>query len=113
MQNNRAVGNSQAGRQLVNSTELPGHDHATTVISKVSHRVSGILPSKQTVEEEVLQRTNTPETPDDDKISMTRVMLKSIMTKALEDQINLADATDGNKTFQTMNSFNNGKRYKK
>ncbi len=35
----------------------------------------------------------TPKTPDEDKVSMTRVMLTGLMTKALEDQKNLADAT--------------------
>ncbi len=62
-------------------------------MSKISHCVSEILPETQSVEEEVVQRTEKPETLDDDKVSMTRVIFKSIMTKALEDQKNLADAT--------------------
>ncbi len=32
-------------------------------------------------------------TPDDDKASVTRVIFKSIMTKALKEQKNLADVT--------------------
>ncbi len=92
-QNIRAESSSKAGGQLANSTELPGHDHATTVMSKISCCVSEILPPTHIDEEEVVQRTETPETTDDDKVSMTRVMFKSIMTKAIEDQKTLANAT--------------------
>ncbi len=42
--NVRTDGSSRAGPQLANSTELPGHDHVTTVMLNVSHRVSEILP---------------------------------------------------------------------
>ncbi len=81
---NRADCISRTGQQLVNSTELPGHDNMTTVMSKVSCCVSEILP--QPHEEEVIQISDTPETPDEDKGSMTRVMFKNIMTKALVNQ---------------------------
>ncbi len=57
--------------------------------SKVSRRVSEILPHSH--EEEVIQRSETPETPDEDKVLMTRVMFKNIMAKSLEDRKNLAD----------------------
>ncbi len=42
--NIRADGSSRTGRQLVNNTELLGHDHTTTVMSTVSCCVSEILP---------------------------------------------------------------------
>ncbi len=73
--------------------ELPGHDHTTTEMSKVSRCLSEILPQPHDDEEEVIQRSETPETPDEDKVLMTRFMFKNIMAKALEDQKNLADVT--------------------
>ncbi len=60
---------------------------------KVTDYVSEILHHLQTVEEEELQRAEIPVTPDDNKVCMTRVMFKNIMSKALEDQTILADAT--------------------
>ncbi len=90
---NRVEDNPRAVRQQANSTELPGHDHATTIMSKVRHRMCEILPQPHENEEELRRRHETPETPDNDKVSMTRDMFTSIMTKALEDQKNLADAT--------------------
>ncbi len=39
--------------QQVNSTELPGHDHATTMMSKVRDRMSEILPQAHENEEEI------------------------------------------------------------
>ncbi len=77
----------------MNITELPGHDNAATVMPKVTHCVSEILHPIYPVEDEVVQRSETPVTPNDDKFTMTRVMFKSITTKALEDQKNLVDAT--------------------
>ncbi len=40
----------------------------------------------------MVQRSETPVTPDDDKVCMTRDMFKNIMAKTLEDQKCLADA---------------------
>ncbi len=54
-------------RHMVNSTELPGHDHASTIMSKVKHHVSEIYPQTHENEEEVRRRHKTPETPDDEK----------------------------------------------
>ncbi len=79
--------------------ELPSHDNAATVMLKVTHCLSKILHPLQTVEEEMVQRSETPVTPDDNNISMTRIMFKSIMTKTLEDQKNLADATSAEVAF--------------
>ncbi len=45
--------NFRTGRQMVNSTELPGHDHASTMMSKVKPRMSDILPQPHENEEEV------------------------------------------------------------
>ncbi len=81
----------RTGHQMGNSTELSGHDHAGTMMSKVKHRVSDILPQHHENEEEARQWYKTPETPDDEKISMTKSMFMSIMTKALEEQKILAD----------------------
>ncbi len=83
-------GISRTGRQQANSTELLGHDHATTVMSKVSRCVFEILPQD---EEEVIRGSETPETPEEEKVSMTRSMFKNIMAQALEDQKKLADVT--------------------
>ncbi len=66
-----------------NSTELPGDDNLHTMMSKVKHRVSDILPPPHENEEEARKRYDEPETPDDEKISMTRTMFKSMMAKAL------------------------------
>ncbi len=77
----------------MNSTELPGHDHATIMMSKVSCCVSEILPQPHEDEEKGIQGSETPETPEEDKVLMTRSMFKNIMAKALEDQRKLADVT--------------------
>ncbi len=63
--------NSRTGRQLAiaNSTELPGHDPATTVMPKVTYRMSEILPQPHDDEEELRQRQDTLETQVDDKVS--------------------------------------------
>ncbi len=84
---------SRTVHQLVNSTELPGHDHATIMMSKVSCCVSEILPQPHEDEEKGIQGSETPETPEEDKVLMTRSMFKNIMAKALEDQRKLADVT--------------------
>ncbi len=77
IQNQRALCNSRTDRQLANSTELPGHDNAANVMPKVTHCVSEILHLIQTVEQEVVQRSEVMVTPDDDKVCMTRVMFKT------------------------------------
>ncbi len=56
MQNHRELANTRAVRQQANSTELPGHDNAASVLPKVTHCVSEILHPIHTVEEEVVQR---------------------------------------------------------
>ncbi len=42
----------QTGHHMVNSAELPGHDHASTMMSKSKNRVSDILPHPHENEEE-------------------------------------------------------------
>ncbi len=79
------------GRQIANCTELPGHDHVHTMMSKVKHRVSEIYHHPHENEEDMRQRHEIPETPDDDKIVMTRTKFQNIMAKALDDQRILAD----------------------
>ncbi len=81
------------GRHMVNSTELPGHDNVHTMMLKVKHWVSDILPQPHENEEKARRRYDEPESLDDEKISMTRTMFKSIMAKALEEQKVLADET--------------------
>ncbi len=76
---------------MANSTELPGHDHVSTMMSKVKHHMSEIPHENN---EEIRWRYKTPGTPEEDKVSMTRVMFTSIITKALEDRKkNSADVT--------------------
>ncbi len=48
---------------------------------KVSHRVSKIIPLPHEDEEKALQGSEIPETPDEEKFSMTRSTFKDIMTK--------------------------------
>ncbi len=55
--------------------------------------MSQILPQTHENEEEARQRYNEPETPENEKISMTRTMFNSIMTKAIEEQKVIADET--------------------
>ncbi len=86
-------GSSRTGRQLANSTELPGHDLVTTMMSKVSRRISEILPQPHEDEEEVIRGSETPETLEEDKVSMTWSMFKNIMAKALKEQKKLTDVT--------------------
>ncbi len=62
------------------------------MISKVTHGVSEILHQPHDNEEDVRQRSEVPQTQDDDKVSMTRVMFKDIIAKAREEQKSLADA---------------------
>ncbi len=78
---------------MANSTELPGHHNLYTMMSNVKHQVSDILLQPHENEEEARRRYDEPETPSDEKISMTRTMFKSIMAKALEEQKVLADET--------------------
>ncbi len=49
---------------MASSTELPGHDHASTMMSKVKHRVSEIFHQLHENEEEVRRWQETPEDPD-------------------------------------------------
>ncbi len=73
-------------RHFANSTELPGHDHATTMMSKVKHHMSEIFPHPHEKEEEVRWRNETLETRDDENVTMTRSMFKSIMTNLLKNR---------------------------
>ncbi len=75
------------GHQLANSTELPSHDHASTMMSKVKHRVSDILAHPNANEDDVKQQCELPETPDDEDIHMTKSKFMSIITNALEEQM--------------------------
>ncbi len=75
--NPRNEDNFRTGRHMANSTELPGHDHAPTMMSKVRHHMSEI-PHEN--EEEIRWQLEIPETMDEDKVSMTRVMFTSLMT---------------------------------
>ncbi len=50
-------------------------------------------PQPHDDEEEIIQGSEKPETLEEDMVLMTRVMFKNIMSKALEDQQNLADVT--------------------
>ncbi len=84
--NPKDVENAGTGRQLAYSTELPGHDHVHTMMSKVKHRVSEIYHHPHENEDDIRRRHETLETPDDDKIVMTSTKFQSIMAKALEDQ---------------------------
>ncbi len=43
---------SRTSRHMANSTELPGHDHASTMMSKVKHRLSELFPQPHENEEE-------------------------------------------------------------
>ncbi len=61
----------------MNSTELPGHNNKATVMPKVTYYVSELLHPVQTVEEEVVQRSETQVTPDDDTVCMTMVMFNN------------------------------------
>ncbi len=89
--------------QNLNSTELPGHDNVHTMMLKVKHRVSDILPQSHENDEEARWRYDEPETPDDEKISITKTMFKSIMAKALEEQKVLADETSTQVTKVVIN----------
>ncbi len=55
--------------------------------------MSEIFPQAHENEKEARRQHETPEHPDDENISMTRSMFKSIIAKALEDQKLLADET--------------------
>ncbi len=70
----------RADRQMANSSELPGYDNVAAAMPKVTHGVSAIFHPLHSVEKEVMQTPETPVTPDDDKVIMTRVMFKDIMT---------------------------------
>ncbi len=64
---NRDNGNFRNGRHMANSTELPGHGHARSVMSKVSRRVSEIMPVSHEDEEEALQGSEIPVTLEEEK----------------------------------------------
>ncbi len=83
--------NTGTGHELANSTELPGHDLVHMIMSKVKRRVSEIYHHPNESEDNMRRRHETPETPDNDKIVMTKTKFQSIMAKALEDQRVLAD----------------------
>ncbi len=51
--NPRDKDKSRTSHNMANSTELPGHDHASTMMSKVKHQVSEIFPQPHENEEEV------------------------------------------------------------
>ncbi len=60
---------------------------------KVTRRGSEIHHPLRPVEEEVVVRSGILVTPPDNKVSMTRDMLRDIIAKAVEDQKRLAEAT--------------------
>ncbi len=62
-------------------------------MSKVSSRVSEILPQPHEDEEDALRGSDIPENPEEERVSMTRSKFKDVMAKALKEQKNLADAT--------------------
>ncbi len=61
-------------------------------MSKVSHRVSEIMPLPHEDDEEALKGSEIPETAEEEKFLITRSKFKDKMTKVLEDQKNLVDA---------------------
>ncbi len=67
------------GRQMANSTELPGHGHGATMMSKVQHRMSDITTNPIANEDNV-----PPETPVDDDMHITRSKFSSPVVQALE-----------------------------
>ncbi len=79
--------NALTGRQLANSTELPGHGHGATMISKVEHRMSNITTNLIANDDNVRNSYVPPETPDDDDMHITRSKFSSLVDQALEQQI--------------------------
>ncbi len=59
-------------RQLANSTELPGHGHGATMMSKVQHRMSDIITNPIANEDNVRNFYVPPKTPVDDDMHITR-----------------------------------------
>ncbi len=75
------------GCQLANSTELPGHGHGVTMMSKVQHRMSDITTNPIANEDNIRKFYIPPETPIDDDMHITRSKFSSLITQALEKQI--------------------------
>ncbi len=84
---------SLTGRQLVNSTELPGHSHGAMMMSKVQHRMSDITRNPIANEDNVKNFYVPPETPEDDDMHMTRSKFSSLVAQALEQQIVIDNQT--------------------
>ncbi len=51
--NYRSESNPRTSHQLENSTEFPGHDYIASMLSKVCHRMSDILPHPHENDEEI------------------------------------------------------------
>ncbi len=60
------------GRQLANSTELPGHGHGAMMMSKVQHRMSDITTNPIVNEDNVRNLYVQQETPVDNDMHITR-----------------------------------------
>ncbi len=74
-------------RRLANNTELPGHGHGVTMMSKVQHRMSDITTNPIVNEDNVRNFYVPPETPVDDDMHITRSKCLSLVAQALEQQI--------------------------
>ncbi len=61
----------------MNSTALPGRGNARSAMSKVSRRVCEIMPLPHEDEEEVLQGSEIPETPEEEKFLYLGLSLKT------------------------------------
>ncbi len=81
------------GRQLANSTDLPGHGNGATMISKVQHRMSDITTNPIANEDNVRNFYVPPETPVDDDMYITRSKFSSLVAQALEQQIAIDNQT--------------------
>ncbi len=75
------------GCQLANSTELSGHSHGVTMMSKVQHRMSDITRNPIANEDNVRNFYVPSETPEDDDMHMTKSKFSSLVAQALEQQI--------------------------
>ncbi len=71
------------GRQLANSTDLPG----ATMMSKVQHRMSDITRNPIANEDNVRNFYVPPETPEDDDMHMTKSKFSGLVAQALQQQI--------------------------
>ncbi len=81
------------GRQLGNSTELPGHSHGAMMMSKVQHRMSDITRNPITNEDNVTNFYVPPETSEDDDMRITMSKFSNLVTQALEQQFAINNQT--------------------